>query len=273
MTEALFSHLHFSPSTWGLVFAVTAGTLLWLLSLRLRDVSIVDIFWGPGVAGVVDIAAWLGHASGPRTAAVLVLVNLWALRLAAYIWTRHSHVQGGEDHRYGAMRTKFGPNWWWISLVQVFLLQAILIWFVPAPLVAAVLFSWKAMGWLDYCGIAVAALAIVFEAIADLQLASFRADPANKGKVMEHGLWGWSRHPNYFGEAVLWWGFFAIGFAASHMLWLILSPLLITFLLLQVSGISLMEGKINERRPGYADYKRRVSAFVPWPPAKIRRRA
>ena len=124
------------------------------------------------------------------------------------------------------------------------------------------------MGWLDYGGIGVAALAMIFEAIADLQLASFRADPANKGKVMDRGLWGWSRHPNYFGEAALWWGFFAIGFGASHMLWLILSPLLVTFLLLQVSGISLMEEKIDERRPGYADYKRRVSAFVPWPPAK-----
>jgi steroid 5-alpha reductase family enzyme len=262
MTQAFFSHLHFSPSTWGLVFAVSAAILLWLVSLKLRDVSIVDIFWGPGVAGVVDIAAWLGHASGPRTATVLVLVNLWALRLAAHIWTRHE----GEDHRYVAMRSKFGPNWWWISLVQVFLLQAVLIWFVPAPLVAAVLFSWKVMGGLDYCGIAVAALALIFEALADFQLASFRADPLNKGKVMDRGLWGWSRHPNYFGETILWWSFFAIGFGASHMLWLILSPLLLTFLLLQVSGIALMEDKMDERRPGYADYKRRVSAFVPWPP-------
>ena len=261
MIPTLFLHPHFSPSTWGLVFAVSSGTLLWLLSLRLRDVSIVDIFWGPGVAGVVDIAARLGDASGPRTAAVLVLVNLWALRLAAHIWTRHQ----GEDHRYAAMRTKFGANWWWISLLQVFLLQAVLIWFVPAPLVAAVLFSGKAMGWLDYCGIAGAAAAIVFEAVADLQLASFRADPANRGKVMDRGLWGWSRHPNYFGEAVLWWSFFAIGFGASHMVWLVLSPLLITFLLLQVSGVTLMEDKMEERRPGYAAYKRRVSAFVPWP--------
>src|SRR6195952_4378422 len=153
MMVPLFSHPHFSPSTWGLVFAVSAGILLWLLSLKLRDVSIVDIFWGPGVAIVVDIAAWLGHASGPRTSAVLVLVNLWALRLAAHIWARHR----GEDHRYAAMRTRFGANWWWASLLQVFLLQAILIWFIPAPLVAAVLYSHVAMGWLDYLGIALAA--------------------------------------------------------------------------------------------------------------------
>jgi steroid 5-alpha reductase family enzyme len=256
----------FSPPIWGLIFAVSAAMILWLVSLRLRDVSIVDIFWGPGVAGVVDIAAWLGHAGGSRTSAVLLLVNLWAFRLAVHIWSRHK----GEDHRYGAMRAKFGPNWWFMSLLQVFLLQAILIWFIPAPLVAAVLYGRVPMGWLDYLGVAVAASALIFEALADFQLAAFRADPKNKGKVMDRGLWGWSRHPNYFGEAAMWWGYFAIGFAASHQWWLILSPLLITFLLLQVSGVALMEEKIDERRPGYAQYKRNVSAFVPWP---LKRRA
>src|SRR5665213_2060123 len=112
----------FSPPIWGLIFAVSAGVILWLISLRIRDASIVDIFWGPGVAGVVDLAAWLGHAGGPRTSTVLLLVNLWAIRLAAHIWARHD----GEDHRYGAMRAKFGGNWWWASLIQVFLLQAML---------------------------------------------------------------------------------------------------------------------------------------------------
>ena len=250
----------FSPPIWGLIFAVTAAVILWLVSLRLRDVSIVDIFWGPGVAGVVDIAALLGHAGGPRTSAVLLLVNLWAIRLAAHIWARHQ----GEDHRYAAMRTKFGRNWWWWSLIQVFLLQAILIWFIPAPLVAAVLYSQRPMGLLDYGGIALAAAALIFEALADFQLSAFRADPANRGAVMDRGLWGWSRHPNYFGEAAMWWGYFATGFAASHMWWLLLSPLLMTFLLLQVSGVTLMEEKMDERRPGYARYRRQVSAFIPW---------
>ncbi len=270
MTIPIFPLAHLSPSSWGLVFSVSASVILWLVSLRLRDVSIVDIFWGPGVAGVVDIAAWLGHGGGPRTAAVLFLVNLWALRLAAHIWTRRSHLRGGEDPRYGAMRARFGGNWWWISLLQVFLLQAILIWFIPAPLVAAMLLSFQPMGWLDTLGIAVAALALIFEAMADFQLASFRNDPANAGKVMDRGLWAWSRHPNYFGEAAMWWGYFAVGFAASHMWWLILSPLLVTFLLLQVSGVALMEDGIEQRRPGYADYRRRVGTFVPWPPAKGR---
>jgi steroid 5-alpha reductase family enzyme len=252
------------PTTWGLVFAISAALVLWLVSLRTRDVSIVDIFWGLGIAGIVDIAAWVGQAGGTRTSAVLFLVNLWGLRLAAHIWARHK----GEDHRYAAMRVKFGMKWWWLSLIQVFLLQAILIWFVPAPLVAAVLYSRMPIGWLDYLGIAVAALALLFEALADFQLAAFRADPANKGKVMDRGLWGWSRHPNYFGEALMWWGYFAIGFGASHMWWLILSPVLVTFLLLQVSGVALMEHEMDDRRPGYGAYRQRVSAFVPMPPRK-----
>ena len=234
---------------------------MWLLSLRLRDSSIVDIFWGPGIAVVVDLVIWLGHSGGTRTSTVILLVNLWGTRLAAHIWSRHK----GEDRRYAAMRNRFGQSWWWVSLPQVFLLQAILIWFVPAPLVAAVLFGQRPILWLDYLGIGLAAFGLIFEAIADFQLGSFRSDPANKGKVMDRGLWGWSRHPNYFGEAAMWWGYFAIGFAASHMWWLILSPLLVTFLLLQVSGVTLLEDGIESRRPGYAAYKQRVSTFIPWP--------
>jgi steroid 5-alpha reductase family enzyme len=164
------------------------------------------------------------------------------------------------------MRNRFGRNWWWLSLPQVFLLQAILIWFVPAPLVAAVLYGQRPLAWLDYLGIAVAAFGLIFEAVADFQLSAFRADPANRDKVMQRGLWGWSRHPNYFGDAAMWWGYFAIGFSASHMWWLILSPLLVTFLLLQVSGVTLLEDGIEHRRPGYAAYKHRVSAFIPWLP-------
>ncbi len=251
---------------WGLAFVVGSATLLWLISLRIRDVSIIDIFWGPGIAGVVDIAALLGQSSGSRTSAALFLVNLWAVRLAAHIFARRSLPEsGGEDHRYAAMRRQFGPRWWW-SLVQVFLLQAILMWFIAAPLVAVMLSGRAPMGILDYLGVAIAATGLLFEALADVQLARFRLNPHNKDKVMDRGLWRWSRHPNYFGESVLWWGFFLIGFSASGAWWLILSPLVVTLLLLQVSGVTLMEDKIEDRRPAYADYKRRVSAFLPWPP-------
>jgi steroid 5-alpha reductase family enzyme len=251
---------------WGLVFVAGSATLLWLWSLRIRDVSIIDIFWGPGIAGVVDIAAILGQASGSRVTAALFLVNLWAVRLAVHIFARRASPDlEGEDRRYAAMRRQYGPRWWWWSLVQVFLLQAILIWFIAAPLVAAMLSGRGTMALLDYLGIGIAAIALFTEALADFQLTRFRADPANRGKVMDRGLWRWSRHPNYFGEAMMWWGFFLIGFSASQAWWLILSPLVVTFLLLQ-AGIPLMEGGIENRRPAYADYKRRVSAFLPWPP-------
>jgi steroid 5-alpha reductase family enzyme len=244
-----------------LIFTISAGALLWLVSLRLRDASIAAILWGPGIAGVVDIVAFMVPASGPRASTALFLVNIWAIRLAAHLYARHQ----GEDRRYAAMRRQFGARWWWWSLVQVFLLQAILIWFIPAPLVAAMMSGLPVLGWTDYAGIALAVAGLLLEAVADFQLARFRANPANRDKVLNRGLWAWSRHPNYFGEALMWWGFFLIGFAAAHAWWLILSPILVTFLLLQVSGIALMEDRIEERRPAYADYKRRVSPFIPLP--------
>ncbi len=165
---------------------------------------------------------------------------------------------------------QFGPRWWWWSLVQVFLLQAILIWFIAAPLVAALLSSRAPMGWLDWAGTVLAALGLLIETVADSQLARFRGEPASKDKVMDRGLWSWSRHPNYFGETLMWWGFFCLGFAAAHRWWLALSPLVVTFLLLRVSGVSLMEETIADRRPDYADYRRRVSAFIPWRRARPR---
>ena len=243
-------------------FALGCGVLLWLVSLRLKDVSIIDIFWGPGIAGVVTITAGMAPMVGARGIIALFLVNIWALRLALHIWARHH----GEDHRYGAMRKKFGPRWWWWSFFQVFLLQVILIWFVPAPLVAAVQTGGVPLGPLDLAGVALAVAGLGFETVADAQLARFRRDPANTDKVMDRGLWGLSRHPNYFGETVMWWGFFLIGFSGSGAWWIALGPAIITVLLLKVSGVTLMEDGITERRPKYAAYKNRVSAFVPWWP-------
>ncbi len=208
--------------------------------------GIVDIFWGLEFAGVVDIAAWLGQSGGARTSAVLFLVNLWGLTAGRpYLGPGIR----GEDHRYAAMRQKFGKKWWWLSLIQVFLLQAILIWFVPAPQVARRCSTpacpWATPGQIcrDRRG---GSGADVPDPWRTSRLAAFRADPGSQGKVMDRGLWGWSRHPNYFGEALMWWGYFAIGFGASHQWWLVLSPVLITFLLLQVSGVTLMEEKMDD---------------------------
>jgi steroid 5-alpha reductase family enzyme len=241
--------------------ALASGVLLWLLSLRLKDASIIDIFWGPGIAMMVDIAAWMAPQGHKRAILALVLVNAWALRLSLHIGLRHD----GEDRRYAAMRQKFGPRWWWWSFFQVFLLQTILIWLLPAPLQAAV-GPGPELGILDAIGLGLALAGLLFEAVADAQLARFRRDPSARGKVLDTGLWAFSRHPNYFGEAMLWWGFFLLGFAAAGNWWLLLSPLAVTLLLLKVSGVSLMEEKMEERRPAYAAYKRRVSAFVPWFP-------
>jgi steroid 5-alpha reductase family enzyme len=246
-----------------LAFALGCGVLLWLVSLRLKDVSIIDIFWGPGIAAMVDITAWIAPLGGIRAFLVLLLVNAWALRLSLHIGLRHH----GEDRRYAAMRQKFGPQWWWRSFFQIFLLQVILIWLLPAPPLAAIR-PGAPLGLLDGLGAGLALAGMLFEAVADAQLARFQKDRSNKGKVLDTGLWSLSRHPNYFGEATLWWSFFLIGFAAGGNWWLVLSPLAITVLLLKVSGVSLMEEGVEERRPAYADYKRRVSAFVPWFPKR-----
>jgi len=248
-----------TPALVTLGVALAAGVLLWLLSLRLKDVSIIDIFWGPGIAAMVDIAAWMAPLGHKRAFLALILVNAWALRLSLHIGLRHD----GEDRRYAAMRQKFGRRWWWWSFFQVFLLQTILIWLLPAPLQAAV-GPGPELGILDGVGLGLALAGLLFEAIADAQLARFRRDGAGTGKVLDTGLWAFSRHPNYFGECLLWWGFFLLGFAAAGNWWLLLSPLAVTLLLLKVSGVSLMEDGVEERRPAYADYKRRVSAFVPW---------
>ncbi len=245
-----------------LILAFGATTGLWLFSLRLKDCSVIDIFWAPGFALLAWVAALTsGVPIGPRGWLVLDLVTIWGLRLGLHILLRHK----GEDHRYGEMRTKFGARWWWWSLFQVFWLQALLLWVISLPLQAAVT-SAVPLGVLGYAGGAVAALGLVIEGLADYQLTRFRGDPANAGKVMDRGLWAWSRHPNYFGDALMWWGYFLIGFGASHAWWLVLSPIAMTVLLLRVSGVSLLEETIVERRPAYADYIRRTSAFVPLPP-------
>ena len=240
-----------------LALVLGAATLLWLVSLRLKDASIVDIFWAPGFAAM----AWLTAAWGLRAGLVLTLVTAWALRLGLHIYLRHR----GEDPRYAALRARTGARWWWQSLFQVFLLQAALIWIISAPLQVAV-GATAPLSLFDYAGGAIAAIGLGIEALADFQLTRFRLVAANKGQVMDRGLWSWSRHPNYFGDASMWWGFFLIGMAAVPHWWLIVSPVLMTVLLLRVSGITLLEATIVERRPAYADYVRRTSAFILWPP-------
>lgn len=238
---------------------------LWLLSLALRNASIVDIWWGPGIAlgaGVAWISAGAAH---PRSVLLVSLSALWALRLGGYLlWRNRGH---GEDPRYQAMRRHWGPRFPWISLATVFALQGVLQWLVSLPVqVGAAAPGDSPLGLLDALGASLFAAGLGFEAIGDAQLARFKAEPANAGRVMQSGLWRYTRHPNYFGDAVAHWGLFAIALATPHGWLTALSPALMTFLLLRVSGVALLERSIGKRRPDYAAYRERTSAFIPLPP-------
>lgn len=242
--------------------AIAAVVLLyWLASLVKRDVSIVDSAWS--LLFLVALLTYLTSSQtlGSRALPVLLLVTLWALRLSAHIaWRNHGQ---GEDRRYQAMRRNHDPGFAWKSLYLVFALQGLLAWLVAMPLLAAVSGA-PPVGLIDYAGMTLWAIGMGFEVAGDWQLARFRSDPDNHGKVMDRGLWRYTRHPNYFGECCLWWGFYLLAVAAGAW-WTLLSPLLITFLLLRVSGVALLEKDIGERRPAYRDYVRRTNAFFPGP--------
>jgi steroid 5-alpha reductase family enzyme len=237
------------------------ATIAWAVCTVRRNVGLVDIFWSLFfllAAGLYVIAA---PQAGPRATLVLVLVTAWAVRLAAYLTARNWNAP--EDHRYRQIRARNQPNFEWKSLYLVFGLQGLLAWIISAPLAAAVA-SPAPLGLLDWAGVLLAAFGIVFESVADAQLARFRRNPANAGKVLDQGVWRWSRHPNYFGECCVWWGLYLLAVAGGGA-WTAFSPLLMTLLLLRVSGVTLLEKDIGERRPAYRDYIARTSAFVPWP--------
>jgi steroid 5-alpha reductase family enzyme len=251
-------------STLAVILVLSVG--VWLLSLRVRDASIVDTFWGLGFVA----AAWTAHGVSGSTSArawlVCVMVTVWGVRLATHLARRN--LAHGEDYRYRAMRERHGGRFPLVSLGTVFLLQAGLLWIIALPVQAAHAPDAIApLGWIDALGVAAWCVGLSFEWIADVQLARFKRSPTNKGAVMDRGLWRFSRHPNYFGNFLLWWGIGLVGVSAGSW-WALIGPVLLTFLLLRVSGVSLLESTIVERRPGYRDYKLRTSAFVPWFPRK-----
>jgi steroid 5-alpha reductase family enzyme len=248
--------------TLGLSFGMM--TALWPLSVRLRDVSIVDILWAPAFAVLAWSYVFAAPPIGIRAWIALALVSVWALRLGSHIWARWRRL-GHEDYRYAEIRRRNGANFPLTSLVWIFWLQALLLWVISWPLQAA-LSGAGALNALDLAATAMIATGILFEAVADTQLTRFRADPDNRGRVLDSGVWAWSRHPNYFGDFLIWWGFFVLGIAASGPWWTILGPIAMSALLIHYSGAGLMEDTIKHRRPGYADYVRRTSIFVPWPP-------
>ncbi len=248
----------------GLAAIVCLALATWIVSVAKRDVSIVDSAWSLLIFGAALVYAVTLPVTGPRAGWLLALVGLWALRLAAHITWRGWGEP--EDRRYQAIRARNQPSFALKSVYLVFLLQAVLAWIVSTPLLAA-LADPEGAGMLDYAGIELVLFGIAFEAIADYQLARFKGEPGNRGRVLDSGLWRYSRHPNYFGEFCVWWGFYLVALAAGGW-WTVISPLLMTVLLLKVSGVTLLEKDIGERRPAYRDYIAGTNAFFPGPPRR-----
>ena len=249
----------------GLGVILTMALATWCASVFKRDVSIVDSMWS-----LFFVAAALTYAgtvpqSGPRTPLVLVLVGLWALRLAGYLTWRNWGTP--EDRRYQQIRRRNEPRFALKSLFLIFGLQGMLAWIVSLPLLAAIAAP-APLNPLDYAGVALWVVGFGFESVGDLQLARFKADSANRDRVMDRGLWRYTRHPNYFGDWCVWWAFYLFASAAGGW-WSFVGPLLMSFLLLRVSGVALLESDIGGRRPAYRDYVLRTNAFFPGPPKRI----
>ncbi len=241
-------------------------TILWLISVKIRNVSIVDLFWGFGfvVAGAVYFIGTEGFET--RKILVMTLVTIWGLRLSIYLaWRNHGK---GEDFRYRKFRKDFGEHrYWWYSFFSVFLFQGVLMWLISAPLLGAQYYAGNELGILDFIGVAIWIIGFVFEAGGDFQLARFKADPSNKGKVLSTGLWRYTRHPNYFGDVAIWFGYGLICLSAGSY-WPVLGSVLMTALIIKVSGVALLEKTLNTTKPGYQEYVRKTSAFIPWFPGK-----
>ncbi|MGD0707623.1 MAG: DUF1295 domain-containing protein [Anaerolineaceae bacterium] len=247
----------------GLVILVYM-TILWITSLALKNSSIVDIFWGLGFV----VADWFTFFLAPdgflvRKLILSAIVTIWGLRLSTHIFTRNFGKP--EDYRYAKWRQESAGRWWWKSFFQVFLLQGVLMWIISAPLVAVQSsFIDNGLMPLDYVGLVLWLIGFFFESTGDLQLARFKVDPANKGKVLDSGVWRYTRHPNYFGDSAEWWGFYLIALSVGAW-WTLFSPVLMTFLLVFVSGVALLEKSMKEK-PQYAGYIAITSAFIPWFP-------
>lgn len=241
---------------------LVVALVAWVVATLRSNVGLVDIFWSLFLLVAATQTFLAQPQPGVRAQLVLGLVALWALRLALHLLARNWNAP--EDHRYQAIRARNQPGFVWKSLYLVFALQAVLAFVVSAPLHAAITAAPSTPGALEVLGIMVVLAGIAVEATADAQLAAFRADPASRGRVLDRGLWRYSRHPNYFGEFCVWWGFFLIA-AGTGAWWTLVSPLLMSVLLLRVSGVTLLEKDIGERRPAYAEYVARTRAFFPGP--------
>lgn len=250
----------------GIVPMLVLAVIAWVICSIKRNVGLIDIFWslfllGAGIAYAVTI-----KELNVRSWLLLALLAAWALRLAIHLAIRNWSAV--EDHRYQEIRARNQPGFVWKSFFYIFLLQAILAWLVSSSLASGMVNSVANVSFVT-TGALIACAAFVFESIADWQLSQFKRDSANRGQVLQSGLWKYSRHPNYFGECCFWWGVFILSFNVETW-WTLISPVLMTVLLMRVSGVTLLEKTIVERRPAYREYIARTNAFFPGPPRGLK---
>jgi steroid 5-alpha reductase family enzyme len=233
----------------------------------LKNASIVDIFWGIGFIVLNAFYFFFTESQHPRKYLLVAFVTIWGLRLSLYIFWRN--LGKGEDFRYQNFRQHYGPNrYWWFSFFQVFMLQGVLLWIISAPLLAVHYYSSQpATNFFDYLALTIWTIGFIFEAGGDWQLARFKIKTSNNGKLFQSGLWKYTRHPNYFGDATIWWAYSLFGFAAG-VYWPVVSALLMTYLLLKVSGVAMIERTLKTQKPDYDKYLKSTSPFFPWFPKK-----
>jgi steroid 5-alpha reductase family enzyme len=245
---------------------VLSFLLLWILSVVMKDVSIVDPAWGPAYVLVALVGLLAGDGDAARRVVLFAIVAIWGLRLGVHLGRRKLGEIGEEDKRYAAMREKRGDGGFALySLGIVFGLQAFLVLVVALPVQVGAA-SGDGLDWLVVPGVLLWAIGFFFEAVGDYQLDQFKQDPDNKGKVMDQGLWRYTRHPNYFGDTCVWWGIWLVALTAGGAWWTFVGPVVMTLFLTKFSGAGLMEKTIGSRREGYDEYVKRTSGFIPLPP-------
>lgn len=254
-----------------LVTIVCLMLATWSLSLLRRDASIVDIAWGLGFVLVAWAARFVTGASGAGNWLLLGMVTVWGLRLTIYLAKRN--LGKGEDFRYQAMRRKHGERFPLVSLYSVFGVQGALMFVVSLPITLGQRELAAQAGFIVLLGFVVWSVGLYFEAVGDTQLARFKRDPRNSGKIMDQGLWALTRHPNYFGDALVWWGLAIVGAGQGAGIWAFLGAAVMTVLLVRVSGVAMLDRSLAKRKPGYTEYMARTSGFIPMPARSPRRAA
>jgi len=247
----------------GFILSMVLLTILWAISVFLKNASIIDPFWGFGFVVLAFYYLYITGNYSPRAVLLTALVTIWGARLSLYLlWRNSGH---GEDYRYQQFRQDYGPErYWWLSFFQVFLLQGVLMSIVALPLLGTMMnANLDSLTLLDFIILTTWLVGFSFEAFGDYQLTKFKSDPNNKGKVLNTGFWKYTRHPNYFGDSAIWWSFglFAI---ISGSYYVIVGPIVMNLLLLKVSGVSLLEKSLKKTKPLYADYIQKTNAFLPW---------